>query len=174
MPPPLVDVDWNVIKAFFVAGATIDELTEQFSVARGSIAARCAREDWMAFRPENRLQARANASIENGSQIWTERAARHRDSMNRISERLVKHVEMLDDSAILAKVEKVKVVDDMARRNLGLDTQGTPTLNVAVGLLNGFEGPEMTENVQIVSDFSVCNVGSGADTIESVQSVSAP
>ena len=71
--------------------------------------------------------------------------------MGRITDRLSKHVETLDDSAILAKVEKLKVVDDIARRNLGLDTQSNPTLNLAVGLLG--TGLDCVESVQVVSDF---------------------
>ena len=146
-----LEIDWGMVRTCFVAGATQSELAEKFKVSVNTIAARCVRENWMELRPESVMQARTrnDAAV---ADIWADRAQKHRESMGRITERLAKHVETLDDSAMLAKVEKLKVVDDIARRNLGLDQQSNPTLNLAVGLLNGIAEPE---NVRVVSDFHV-------------------
>ena len=148
--PAALEVDWGMIRTCFVAGASQSELAEKFGITESSVAARSAREKWMELRPESRVQARVR-NDEAVADIWADRAQRHRESMGRITDRLSKHVETLDDSAILAKVEKLKVVDDIARRNLGLDTQSNPTLNLAVGLLGA--GLDCVESVQVVSDF---------------------
>lgn len=148
--PKALDVDWSIIRACFVAGATLEELSAKFGIPHGTLGARSAREKWMDYRPERVLQTRANEAAAMAGDVWADRAQRHRESMGRITDRLAKHVETLDDTAILSKVEKLKVVDDIARRNLGLDTQSNPTLNLAVGLLAGASD---IETVRVVSDF---------------------
>ena len=150
--PAALDVDWGIIRTCFVAGATQAELALKFDISENSIATRSARENWAADRPENRLKERERTTNA-VADIWADRAQKHRESIGRITDRLSKHVETLDDSAILAKVEKLKAFDDLARRNLGLDTQSNPTLNLAIGLLGG--GIESMESVQVVSDFAV-------------------
>lgn len=142
----------------------MEELSAKFGIPFGTLGARSSREKWADSRPEKMLQIRAEKAATLAGDIWADRANKHRESMGRITDRLAKHVETLDDSAILSKVEKLKVVDDIARRNLGLDQQSNPTLNLAVGLLGGMEAPE---SVQIVSDFHVKTGDVEADTIES-------
>jgi hypothetical protein len=48
--------DWARLKQLFVAGWSQAQLAEHFSIPKGSIAARCARQKWAWWRPEVLLQ----------------------------------------------------------------------------------------------------------------------
>lgn len=165
--PAALDVDWNAIRLEFAKGAKLEALSETHGIPLGTLTSRSYREGWMEMRPDTHtsriVQEKAIEIAKTVGADWAAAGVRHREAMQRITARLVEHAESLQDEALLAKVDKLRTVDDMARRNLGLDQPVNPTLNLAVGMLCGGEDPlESAITVEIQSDESLTEAPKGA------------
>jgi hypothetical protein len=68
------------------------------------------------------------------TEIWAERGKLIREKEFRIAEKAASHAEMMDDTTLLNKIDKVKVAIDMGRRSTGLDkVESNPNaVNIAV------------------------------------------
>jgi hypothetical protein len=142
MPAPDKAIAWEIIKAQFIAGATMEELSKAHGVPFGTISARSSRESWLEMRP-NRNKAIQEA-IESGANIWQRRAEQSKQDWHNITKKVRKKLLDTPPEEILARAEKLKAINDIERKNLGLDQESSnPTFSVGIQLL-GDSGPEMT------------------------------
>lgn len=166
--PKALDVDWFPIKAEFVTlGTPLVRLAEKYAVSYEALKQRAHREEWDKLRPKSQKEVDDERIAQLSRSVTTDWAAagvKHREAMQRITARLVEHAENLDEDTLLAKVDKLRTVDDMARRNIGLDQPVNPTLTVAVGLLGGGDDPlESAKIVEIEPDRSLTDEGGAVD-----------
>jgi len=144
MPQPL-KIDWEAVKLAFVAGATIPEIADKFGVNRQTIASRAWRLKWNDLLPASRINH--NDSAEKVADIWADRAQKHRETMATVTDKVAELALTMDPLTILGKADKVKIIDDIARRNYGLDSDSNPTISLAIGLLSN------DDDMKVVSDF---------------------
>ena len=138
-------VDWNAVKLAYVQGFTFRELSNNFKIPYGTIGARASREKWNTlkipvkhgrqgqnpaptFSEESTRQSVANVV----SDVWGERATASRDRWHRITKRVETHLEELDPSQVLAKAQSVKAINEISRKNLGIEA--AQTTNVSLGV----------------------------------------
>jgi hypothetical protein len=132
-----IAADWGAIKALFLSGVTLKELSERFQIKLGTLQSRSGREKW-ALPPE-RLKANMANPTEKSTQIlhdiWAERAAKVRESEHSISERLTEYASQMSEDQLLAKIDKLKIAVDMGRRATGLDKEEKEKASVNIAVL---------------------------------------
>ena len=137
--PAALEVDWASIKAAFVAGATLDELSEGFDINPNTLYARSARENWVDMRPnrtESRARELARKSTEVVADIWAARIERHKDGVERATSKVIESIADKEADDIIAKADKFKMIVEVSRKNLGLDREQPNQVNIAIGSLS--------------------------------------
>lgn len=131
-----INADWGSIKALFLSGITLVELSERFQIKLGTLQSRSSREGWAV--PSERLKASMAVPTEKSTtilhDIWADRAAKVRESEHSISERLTEYASQMTEDQLLAKIDKLKIAVDMGRRATGLDKveKEQASVNIAV------------------------------------------
>lgn len=150
--------DWDIIREMVVAGIPYKHISERFYVTEVNIRQRASREKWLTPTRIKETAARfaqqlgtstpsedekAKQKIKAVEEIWAKRGEAHRDTVAEISERVARWAlaEIRKDpskaEAILAKADKLKAMDDIGRRSLGLSSGDTPQVNIALNALGG-------------------------------------
>jgi hypothetical protein len=146
--PAALDVNWGAVKLAFARGATQRELAEAFDIDYSTLANRCARESWMDLRkPKDSGESLVRAS----ESIWQKRAEEAREDWNVITGKVRKHLKDAPPDAIVAKADKLKAINDIERKNLGLDKdQSNSYMQVGIQLIGTNDAPIEAE----LTDFS--------------------
>jgi hypothetical protein len=134
--------DWLAIRALYLGGMKSEELGQKFGVTGNLIRARAHDERWFETALEQTprmvvdkiMKQEAEATGAMLTEIWAERGRLIREKEFRIAEKAASHAEMMDDTTLLNKIDKVKVAIDMGRRSTGLDkVESNPNaVNIAV------------------------------------------
>ena len=134
--------DWVAIRALYLGGMKSDEIGQKFGVTGNLIRARAHDEQWFEVALEQTprmvvdkiMKQEAEATGAMLTEIWAERGRLIREKEFRIAEKAATHAEMMDDTTLLNKIDKVKVAIDMGRRSTGLDkVESNPNaVNIAV------------------------------------------
>jgi hypothetical protein len=136
--PAALDVNWDALRLAFAKGATLDELSEAFGIDRGTLGARSSREKWMELRKP------ADTAVQSVATLWQRRGEEAKQDWHNITKKVRKKLLDTPPEEILARAEKLKAINDIERKNLGLDQESSnPTFSVGIQLL-GDSGPEMT------------------------------
>ena len=144
MPRPC-DADWNAVKLAYVQGFTFQELTDNFKIPFGTISGRASREKWntlrLPIRPAKKGQCPSKVVPEDVTRqnvaemardVWSERANASRDRWHRITKRVETHLEELEPGQILAKAQNVKALNEISRKNLGIEVAQTTSVSLGV------------------------------------------
>jgi hypothetical protein len=151
MPAPL-DVDWPAIKLAFATGAKLAELSEAHDIPLGTLCARASREQWSIHRPQAKTEMHERALSASAS-IWQQRADEAREDWCAITGKVRKHLKDAPADAIIARADKLKAINEIERKNLGLDKdQGNTHLQVGIQLIGSNDAPIEAELTDFSSD----------------------
>lgn len=132
-----IATDWGAIKALFLSGITLKELSERFGVKEGTLKSRSSREGWAV--PSERVMATIATPTEKSTQIlhdiWAERGALIREKEFRISEKVLTHAEQMPEDELLKKADGLDKLAKMGRRATGLDTEDKEKTSVNIAVL---------------------------------------
>ena len=130
------------MRALYLGGMKSEELGKKFGVTGNLIRARAHDERWFETALEQTprmvvdkiMKQEAEATGAMLTEIWAERGKLIREKEFRIAEKAATHAEMMDDTTLLNKIDKVKIAIDMGRRSTGLDkVESNPNaVNIAV------------------------------------------
>jgi len=138
--PAALDVNWTAIKLAYAKGATYPELSRAFGIEEGTISCRGSRENWGALR----APSKDNETVQAIAGLWQRRGEEAKQDWHNITKKVRKKLLDTPPEEILARAEKLKAINDIERKNLGLDQESSnPTFSVGIQLL-GDSGPEMT------------------------------
>jgi DNA primase large subunit len=143
--PAALEVDWPAIKLAFVAGASLQEISEAHGIAFGTLAARSSRENWSSLRPSStnvEMQTRANDAT---MSIWHRRAEQSKEGWSKITSKVREHLEEQPVETLLAKADKAKVYMEMERKNLGMDADNGVQINFGVQLVGPSSSPQIVD-----------------------------
>jgi len=128
---------WGEIKALYLSGITLAELSERFSVSHNTLRSRSAREKWSV--PPERFKATMATPTEKSTpilhDIWADRAGRFREKEFKIAEKIVDYAEQMSEDQLLAKSQAVEVFAKMGRRASGLDKEESNKNAINIALL---------------------------------------
>ena len=121
------------------------------NIPEGTVLARAKREGWTrGIQNAKALAKREEASsavtpVEAVAMSIRQRGERHVERMAGVTERVVSHVESLEPSAILDRINAVEKADRIARRTFGLGD--IPSTGFSLNVLNvGAFGIEINES----------------------------
>ncbi len=130
------------IKTAYASGIGLREIARNMDIPEGTVLARAKREGWsqqiesakaLAKREDSAPAVTATEAV---AITMRQRGERHLGRMASVSERGVDHVETMQGSEILARVDQIEKLDKVARRTFGLsdsDSHGNNLLvNVAI------------------------------------------
>jgi len=130
---------WAEIRTAYASGIGLRELSRNMGIAEGTVLSRANREGWTR-EIEN---AKALAKREEASPVVTpvqavalsmqQRGERHLERMAGVSECGVDHVETMQGSEILGRIDQIEKLDKVARRTFGISGDA-PGTNVAVNI----------------------------------------
>jgi len=109
-------------------------------VPEGTVLARAKREGWTReIQSAKALAKRENAEtgvspFEAASMSMRQRGERHLGRMAGVSERGVDHVETMQGSEILPRVDQIEKLDKVARRTFGLSDDDSDGSNLMVNI----------------------------------------
>ena len=130
------------IKTAYASGIGLREIARNMDIPEGTVLARAKREGWsqqiesakaLAKREDSAPAVTATEAV---AITMRQRGERHLGRMASVSERGVDHVETMQGSEILTRVDQIEKLDKVARRTFGLsdsDSHGNNLLvNVAI------------------------------------------
>ena len=133
---------WERTKTAYASGIGLREIARNMGIPEGTILSRAQREGWtreiqsakaLAKREDSAPAVTATEAV---AITMQQRGERHLGRMASVSERGVDHVETMQGSEILARVDQIEKLDKVARRTFGLsdgDSDGSNLLvNVAI------------------------------------------
>jgi hypothetical protein len=132
---------WEQIKTAYASGLGLREIARSMHVSENTVLSRAHREGWS--RQVNNAKALAKrdtstalAPFEAASASMAQRGERHLGRMANIVEKTVPHIEAMEPSAILDRIDDVETLDKLGRRTYGIsDAKGDPThwaVNIAI------------------------------------------
>jgi hypothetical protein len=131
---------WQQVKTAYASGIGLREIARNMDIPEGTILSRAKREGWT----REIQNAKALAKREDVSPAVTpvravaasmqRRGERHVDRMAGVSERGVDHVETMQGSEILARVDQIEKLDKVARRSFGLSDGDSDGNNLMVNI----------------------------------------
>jgi len=125
---------WSIIRSAYIAGATVNELSTAHNISRGTIFSRASREKWSAERPTAKpAQAEVAQVKAANATIWAEREEESKTDWHKITSRVRKVLVDAPEAEILARADKVKLINEIERKNLGMDKE-TPASAFTVGI----------------------------------------
>ena len=133
---------WAEIRTAYASGIGLRELARNMHVSENTVLSRAHREGWTRdIQNAKALVKREDTSIavtplEAVSASMQQRGERHLGRMANIVEKTVPHVEAMEPSAILDRIDDVEKLDKVARRTFGIsDVKDDPTqwaVNIAI------------------------------------------
>jgi hypothetical protein len=130
------------IKTAYASGIGLREIARNMNIPAGTVLARAKREGWTRQIQNAKAlvkredSAPAVTATEAVAITMQQRGERHLGRMAGVSERGVDHVETMQGSEILARVDQIEKLDKVARRTFGLsdgDSDGSNLMvNVAI------------------------------------------
>jgi hypothetical protein len=133
---------WEQIKTAYASGLGLREIARSMHVSENSVLSRAHREGWsgqvndakaLAKRGDT---AKAITPFEAASASMQQRGERHLGRMANIVEKTVPHVEAMEPSAILDRIDDVETLDKLGRRTFRIsDAKDDPTnwaVNIAI------------------------------------------
>ena len=133
--------DWEQIKTAYASGIGLRQLGRSMDIPEGTVLARAKREGWTReIQSAKALAKREDASptvtpVEAVAITMQQRGERHLDRMANIVEKTVPHVEAMEPSAILDRIDDVEKLDKIGRRTFSLsdgDSHGNTVVNIAL------------------------------------------
>jgi uncharacterized protein YjcR len=138
-----IAADWQAIRSLYLDGATYKELGEKFGVKEGTIKARASREGWSKIPVRHREATIRSVNKESAviaQELWSDRRERVRNQEFTIASKILTYAEQMAEDQILAKIDKIKVGADMARRASGLDKEDNNRNAVNIAILSDIDG----------------------------------
>jgi hypothetical protein len=130
---------WEQIKTVYASGIGLREFARNAEIPEGTVLAHAHREGWTreiqnAKAPVKREDTSiAVTPVEAAAMSMQKRGERHLGRMANIVEKTVPHVEAMEPSAILDRIDDVETLDKVARRTFGISDDASGT-NVAVNI----------------------------------------
>jgi hypothetical protein len=132
---------WGEIRTAYASGIGLREIARYMGISEGTVLAHAKRQGWTReIQSAKSLAKREGASptvtpVEAVAITMQQRGERHLDRMANIVEKTVLHVEAMEPSAILDRVDDVEKLDKVARRTFCLsdsDSHGNTVVNIAL------------------------------------------
>jgi hypothetical protein len=124
---------------WYASGIGLRELSRNMGIAPVTVLSRAKREHWtQEIQNAKALVKREDASpavtpVQAVAASMQQRGERHLGRMANIVEKTVPHVEAMEPSAILDRIDNVETLDKVARRTFGI-SDDAPGTNVAVNI----------------------------------------
>ena len=120
---------WEQIKTAYASGIGLREIARNMYLPAGAVLARAKREGWTqqieaAKHEAKPAQSNAITPMQSVALTMQQRGRRHLERMAGVSDKAVSHVETLEPSTILDRVDDVEKLDRIARRTYGLNETG--------------------------------------------------
>ena len=131
---------WAEIRTAYASGIGLREIARNMNIPEGTVLARAKREGWTReIQNAKALAKREDVSpavtpVQAVAASMQQRGERHLGRMASVSERGVDHVETMQGSEILARVDQIEKLDKVARRTFGLSDNDAHGDNVAVNI----------------------------------------
>jgi hypothetical protein len=131
---------WAEIRTAYASGIGLREIARNMSIPEGTVLARAKREGWtqriqsikaLAKREDSAPAVTATEAV---AVTMRQRGERHLGRMASVSERGVDHVETMQGSEILARVDQIEKLDKVARRTFGLSDSDSHGNNLMVNI----------------------------------------
>jgi len=138
-----IAADWQAIRSLYLDGANYRELGEKFGVKEGTIKARANREGWSKIPVRHRNATIRSVNKESAGiaqELWSDRREKVRNQEFAIASKILTYAEQMNEDQLLAKVDKIKVGADMARRASGLDKEDSNKNAVNIAILSDIDG----------------------------------
>jgi uncharacterized protein YjcR len=133
---PAAAVNWSELRALYVKGVQLSDLSRQTGIPIGTIKARSSREKWATTvaKAEQQVQRIATEQLADSASRWLTRLDKVvHDSLDNLEEKGVRKLNLKDLQLALDCAEKANRV---ARQTYGLDSDNASrprvTVNVAV------------------------------------------
>ena len=133
---------WAEIRTAYASSIGLREIARNMGIPAGTVLARAKREGWSQQRENAKALAKRDDAakvvtpFEATSATMQQRGERHLGRMANIVEKTIPHVEAMEPSAILDRVDDVETLDKVARRTFGIsddDVHGNNFLvNIAI------------------------------------------
>jgi hypothetical protein len=128
------------IKTAYASGIGLREIARNMDIPEGTVLARAKREGWSKQISDAKSLAKrddttpAVTPMEAIAFTMQQRGERHLGRMASVSERGVDHVETMQGSEILARVDRIEKLDKVARRTFGLSDGDSDGSNLMVNI----------------------------------------
>jgi len=127
------------IKTAYASGIGLREIARNMGIPEGTVLARAKRESWTREIESVKALAKrqdtpAVTPTEAVAITMQQRGERHLGRMAGVSERGVDHVETMQGSEILARVDQIEKLDKIARRTFGLSDSDSDGSNLMVNI----------------------------------------
>jgi hypothetical protein len=131
---------WEQTKTAYASGIGLREIARNMGIPEGTILSRAQREGWtreiecakaLAKREDSAPAVTATEAV---AITMQQRGERHLGRMASVSERGVDHVETMQGSEILARVDQIEKLDKVARRTFGLSDGDSDGSNLMVNI----------------------------------------
>jgi hypothetical protein len=131
---------WEQVKTAYASGIGLREIARNMNIPEGTILSRAKREDWTRKIQSVKALAKREDSApavsppEAVAITMRRRGESHLGRMAGVSERGVDHVETMQGSEILARVDQIEKLDKVARRTFGLSDNDSDGSNLMVNI----------------------------------------
>jgi hypothetical protein len=131
---------WEQIKTAYASGIGLREIARNMNIPEGTVLARAKRERWSQQIESAKALAKREDSVSTVTATdavaitMRQRGERHLGRMASVSERGVDHVETMQGSEILARVDQIEKLDKVARRTFGLSDDDSDGSNLMVNI----------------------------------------
>ncbi len=131
---------WQQVKTAYASGIGLREIARSMGIPEGTILSRAKREGWtreiqsakaLAKREDSAPAVTATEAV---AITMRQRGERHLSRMASVSERGVDHIETMQGSEILARVDQIEKLDKVARRTFGLSDDDSHGNNLLVNI----------------------------------------
>ncbi len=132
---------WEQVKTAYATGSiALREIARNMTIPEGTVLARAKGERWTqqiqsAKALTKREDPLAVTPVQAVAATMQQRGERHVERMAGVSERGVDHIETMQGSEILARVNQIEKLDEVARRTFSLsdgDSHGNAVVNIAL------------------------------------------
>lgn len=135
-----VAIEWQGPKMAFAAGMTLAEISKKFGIAEGTVNSACSRQGWnrLALEAKNATRQRTENLVGNSetgnlqvippdaavvlAEDLAEKGQKHRVTLSHMIEEKMEELKA-EGLPEVRNMAEVKILDDMARRNFGLDVE---------------------------------------------------
>jgi hypothetical protein len=136
----ITNATWAEIRTAYASGIGLREIARNMGIPEGTVLARAKREGWTRqIQSAKALTKREDAPpaatpVEAVAMSIRQRGERHVERMAGVSERGVDHIETMQGSEILARVNQIEKLDEVARRTFGLSDSASDGSNLMVNI----------------------------------------